>query len=66
MPFSKILINLSRLGPDFLNKYIVKVEEDTGSQFQCTICGKIHKQRPHAQNHVESKHFPESRTKIWI
>jgi len=47
-------------GPDFLNKYIVKVEEDKGSQFQCTICGKIHKQRPHAQNHVESKHFPES------
>jgi len=46
-------------GTDFLNKYINKVEEPTGSQFQCTICWKNHKQKPHAQNHVESKHFPE-------
>merc|ERR1712126_179539 len=48
-------------GTDFLNQYIAKVvpADGGGAQFQCNICGKVHGQKPHAQNHVESKHFPE-------
>merc|ERR1719318_2348709 len=46
-------------GTEFLNKYINRVDGPGGAQFQCTVCGKNHGQRPHAQNHVESKHFPE-------
>jgi len=46
-------------GPEFLNKHIIKVTDGSNAQFQCTLCGKNHRQKIHAQNHVESLHFPE-------
>lgn len=39
----------------FLDTYIDRL----GVQFICTLCQKVHNQKPHAQNHVESKHFPD-------
>jgi len=49
----------SSKGIGFLNQHIQRIEVDGVFRFQCTICGKSHGQKPHAQNHIESKHFPE-------
>ena len=40
-------------------QYITKLLDGSSKgQFQCLICGKISAQKIHAQNHVESIHFP--------
>jgi len=44
-----------------LIQYVEK-RPDTGRLgffvYACTLCGKTHNQKPHAENHVESIHFP--------
>ena len=45
----------------FLDEHIAKVPSETcpGKQvYICLLCQKSHNQRSHAQNHVESIHFP--------
>ena len=45
----------------FLDEHIAKVPSETGgtaATYICLVCEKRHNQRAHAQNHVESVHFP--------
>jgi len=44
---------------DFLNSYMERVLEGVGmGKFKCSICGKINGRKDHAENHIESIHFP--------
>ncbi|XP_023339281.1 protein tramtrack, beta isoform isoform X8 [Eurytemora carolleeae] len=43
---------------DFLDGYIERRLEEGRQLYTCTLCNKPHRQKPHAQNHVEAKHFP--------
>eukprot|EP00092_Neocalanus_flemingeri_P034068 GFUD01037048.1.p1 GENE.GFUD01037048.1~~GFUD01037048.1.p1 ORF type:complete len:344 (+),score=63.75 GFUD01037048.1:88-1119(+) len=47
--------------PAFLDQHIEKVlDEGTyKKQFMCRLCNKVHAQKIHCQNHLESIHFPE-------
>ena len=42
-----------------LVNYIEKYQSENGEmKFQCTMCGASFSQKPHAENHIENKHFP--------
>jgi len=47
--------------PAFLDQHIDKVVDDRThkKQFMCRLCSKVHAQKIHCQNHLESIHFPE-------
>jgi len=45
-----------------LLKYVTQVSAETGSSFQCTLCGKTNGQKNNVMKHVESIHFPGSFT----
>eukprot|EP00092_Neocalanus_flemingeri_P010079 GFUD01010862.1.p1 GENE.GFUD01010862.1~~GFUD01010862.1.p1 ORF type:complete len:336 (-),score=84.25 GFUD01010862.1:3-1010(-) len=46
-------------GRDFLNTYIERIVEGLSrGKFKCSICGKINGRKDHAENHIESIHFP--------
>lgn len=47
--------------PMFLDQHIEKVvdERTHKKQFMCTLCSKLHSQKIHCQNHLESIHFPD-------
>jgi len=47
--------------PMFLEQHIEKVldERTHKKQFMCTLCSKVHAQKIHCQNHLESIHFPD-------
>jgi len=45
-----------------LLKYITQLSVESGSSFQCTLCGKTNGQKNNVMKHVESIHFPGSFT----
>jgi len=43
-----------------LLEYIVKLQDDLGFKFKCSMCNMTNKLKTNVMNHVESAHFPNS------